>query len=280
MSLTLKLLSTTILASSALLAVENSEVIDFVKNNIARNPNITINKLEVKERINLDSPKNWSAFIIDMKLNLNQNGVNRVIDNNEVVFATDGIIAPDLIDMKTGQSIRSSIGPKFKDAYYKDANRIYGNKDAKHKVVIFSDPQCPFCINYVPEILEYVNKYPKTFAVYYYHFPLTQIHPAAMTISKAMLVAEHMGIKDVTLKVYKANMTMAESDTAKILKEFNKVVGSNITVAQIEDEKITKAMSEDMSIAGEMMVQGTPTLYFDGKKIENREFYKNVKTVD
>jgi protein-disulfide isomerase len=71
------------------------------------------------------------------------------------------------------------IAPEFKSEFYKKSNLISGDENSKHKVAIFSDPLCPFCKKFVPQAMEYMKKYPKEFALYYYHLPLATLHPAA-----------------------------------------------------------------------------------------------------
>ena len=189
-------------------------------------------------------------------------------------------MAPDLVDLKTGRSLKSSVTPKIKAEYYDDAHRIYGNKNAKHTITIFSDPLCPYCQDSVPAALDYLKNYPKTFAVYYYHLPLESIHPAATTLVKAMNVVHANGVKDFIQKAYKTEIGASEQDSKKILTAFNKSVGTNVTIKDIEAKNILSHYKYDMDVATSLMVRGTPTIFIDGTKDNSRNGYRNIKTVD
>ena len=130
-----------------------------------------------------------------------QSEINSVMS----LFSNGEFVAPELIDLKTGNSLKLLLQPKLSDNFYSPNHLIEGNKDAENKIVIFSDPLCPFCIDYVPEVIKHVKKNKEEIALYYYHFPLSKIHPAADTLVKAMDVAKKKGIKDVELKVYETD---------------------------------------------------------------------------
>ena len=187
------------------------------------------------------------------------------------------MITADLTDLKTGMNLRDTMAPKFKPEYYKNANLISGNEHSKHKVAIFSDPLCPFCRSYVPEALEYMEKYPDTFAVYYYHFPLERLHPASPTLVRAAVAAEMQG-RNVMLALYKVPTSITrETDEQKILDAFNKSVGSDLKVADLHTEAVDAQINSDKGIIEALMIGGTPTVYFDGEKDNGKHRYKEVK---
>ena len=102
----------------------------------------------------------------------------------KIFFFSDGkYIALELIDSETGKSLKDLVTPNLTEKYYDKSKLIAGNHNAKDKIVIFSDPLCPFCKDYVPDVIKYVNKNSDTIALYYYNFPL-MIHPAATPLSK------------------------------------------------------------------------------------------------
>ncbi len=198
--------------------------------------------------------------------------------NQKMIWFTNGtMITKELTNMKTGESIRDIINPELKPEQYKKENLIYGNANAEHKVAIFSDPLCPFCIRYVPSAINYMKKYPKKFAIYYYHFPLPSIHPASIELSQAAIAAELSGREDVTLDMYKVNIDPKERDVNKILAAFNKVMKTNLTPADISKPAVIERFKSDLGIADNLMVQGTPTLFFDGKIDKTKKKYLEVK---
>ena len=279
MLLMLRLLSLNLLLSAYLFAVSNSEVLDFVKSNIKKNPNIKINSIIVREKIEIKKLKKWEAFFIDMDLEVS----GKLIKNSDIVFATNGFISPDIIDMKRGTSLKAIISGSFKSSFYAKGNLLYGSENSKHKVAVFSDPQCSYCIAYMPELLKYAKKYPKTVAVYYYHMPILSIHPASLVLSKASIVAKNKGNKDIFLKMYsnpiKVDLTNGKSDE-EVLKLFNKTYGTKISISDISSKKVNALMRKDKLLAQRLLVKGTPTVYIDGKISKNRTSYKNFKKID
>jgi protein-disulfide isomerase len=165
----------------------------------------------------------------------------------------------------------------FKDEYYSKENLIYGNADAKYKVVIFSDPLCPFCRSFVPEAINYMKKEPNKFAVYYYHFPLPSLHPAAVELVKAAVALELQGGKDVVLNLYKVKVDPKEKSVEKILAEFNKVMNSDIKSFYLSSKEVSEQLKHDSEVADALMVNGTPTMFFDGKVDKTKQKYKEAK---
>ncbi|MCW8837145.1 MAG: thioredoxin domain-containing protein [Thiovulaceae bacterium] len=274
MSLMLKLLAITLLGSTFVYATSNKQVEDFLYTNFKGNPNIKSIKVNVNSKVKIKQMPQWEAFIVDVDATVKG---NRKVKQKMIWFSNGVVMSPDLIDMKTKKSLKDSVSPKFEAKHYKKENLIYGNKNAKHKVVIFSDPLCPFCRSYVPEAIENMKKQADKFAIYYYHFPLPSLHPAAVELTKAAIAAELQGIKDVVLKLYKVKLDSKERNISKILKAFNDAVGTNITEKDIKDPRVLKHYEQDRQIADDVMVQGTPTVFFDGVKDKSKKKYLGVK---
>ena len=158
-------------------------------------------------------------------------------------------------------------------SFYRKDHLIYGKESAPNKIVVFSDPICPFCQGYLPGLLKAAKENPDKIALYYYHFPLIMLHKEAPTVIKAAIAAEEKGMKDVMQKVYDAKFNIDTSDEKKILAEFNKKMGTHITLKDIHAKEIEKRYNFDKEYADKMMISGTPTVYFNGKK----DFSRNRK---
>ena len=273
----LKLLVIALLLSSSLQAgVTNKSVEDFLKNSFSANKGIKSLEIKVVSKIDIEDMKGWQALIVDVFAVLKKDGRN--VKQKMIWFSNGKVITQDLIDLKTGDSLKGLVSPKFEKKFYKKSNLIYGNPNAKHKVVIFSDPLCPFCRNYVPEAINYMKKQPSKYAVYYFHFPLQSLHPAAVELVKAAYVAEAQGKKDVVLNLYKVKLDNSrERNVSKILKAFNKTFRTNITASDIKKDYVEKHYADDMKVADALMVQGTPTVFFDGEIDKSKKKYLKVK---
>ena len=278
MSLMWKLLAIALLLSSSVYAksTTNETIEDFLENQFMENPRIEDIDVHVENTVPLKEVKGWSGYIVDVKAVI-KGKTKRTIKQRMIWFSNGDVITKDLITLEYGKNLIQEIKPAFKDTYYRPENLIYGNKDAKHKIVIFSDPLCPFCKGFVPGALQNLKKEPNKFAVYYYHFPLLRLHPASGTLVKAAVASELQGVKNVILRLYTVKINPREKDVNKILAAFNKVEGTNITIADINSEAVKKQTKNDVDVARDLMVAGTPTVYLDGKIDNTKKKYLKVK---
>ncbi len=277
LSLTTLLLSSTLFASS-----QDADLKEFLAHKFKNNPRILdltvdiVDKSLVKGLEAKDAKNNWYAYVLKVKAKVKNKDKKQDLTQKMIWFSNGTIITQDFIDMDTGDSLKDDY-PSFEDEYYKKENLIYGNVDAKHKVAIFSDPLCPFCKRFVPKAIKEMKKQPEKFAIYYYHFPLAVLHPAAPTLTKAAIVAEEQGVKDVVLKLYTVKIDYKETDVKKILKAFNKTMKTDITPKDLKSSKVKAQVAFDEKVADGAMVGGTPTIFFDGKLDKSKKKYKEVK---
>lgn len=269
-----KILSLSVILSASLFA-NDSTVIDFEKKRVAQNPNVKVK--DVKVNVKKDLPlAGWNGYILDVEAIVQE----KSLKVKDILFSNGDYIALDLIDAKTGKSLKDLVTPNLTSNYYDKTKLIAGNHNAKDKIVVFSDPLCPFCMEYIPEVINYVNKNSDSIALYYYAFPLVQIHPASEALSKVIEVAKNKGVKDIELKAYKTDwetyFSPKENDEKKILEAFNKELKTNIKLEEIASKDINEKLSKDMSMGEEVMVTGTPTIFVNGVKDTTRELYKTL----
>ena len=278
MSLMLKLLATTLLLSSFLQAsTSNKDVEKFLEKSFSGNPNIVKLNVKVDQKIPIEQVKGWNGYIVNVDATVKAPEGTRDVKQKMIWFSNGDTISPDLIDIKTGTSLKESVSPSFELKYYKKENLIYGNANAKHRVAIFSDPLCPFCRNFVPKAINTMKKDPNKFAVYYYHFPLPSLHPAAVELVKAAVAAELEGEKDVVLKLYTVEIDSKEKDVNKILAAFNKTMNTNIKPLDLKSKAVMNHINSDLKIANDLMVGGTPTMFFDDKLDKTKRKFEKAK---
>ncbi len=276
MSLMLKLLATTLLLSSFLQADSSEkEVEDFLKKSFSTNPNIKSIKIKVVDKMEPRGHEEWSAYVVELDAILKKD--NRQLTQKMIWYSNGEVITKELFDLKSAKDMNDLVAIPFKEEYYNKANLISGNENAKHKVVIFSDPLCPFCRQFVPEAIEYMKKEPNKFALYYYHFPLESLHPAAVELTKAAIALELKGAKDVVLNLYKVQVDPKERRNEVILEAFNKTMNSKINMVDLMSSEVNKHFANDLKVADALMVKGTPTLFFDGAIDKTKMKYKEVK---
>lgn len=270
-------LSATLLLSVSLFAATDAEVVAFLKKGIGNNPNISNLQIDVNGKKNVPNMSGWQAYFVNIEADVKQGKDTRHINQNGTYFVSGNVIAPELINLKSGERYNDTIAPDFSNTFYTKANLISGDANAENKIAIFSDPLCPFCRRYVPEALAYMAKYPKSFAVYYYHFPLAGLHPASVTLTKAAIAEEQNGTDNAVLGLYKLDINANETNDQKILDVFNKAFGTKVTVADIRRSSVVKQFESDQNAARSMMVAGTPTVFFNGQKDSSKNKYKEIK---
>ena len=275
MSLMSKLLTSTLIASIALSAgsvPDNKTLVKYVKRNVVKNPQVKVKGLTVLETKTHKDLPGWTVILATMNLNYQKKDINAP----EMMFVKDGLITSHLINQKTGNDYRNEIKPTVPKSMYNKEHLLFGNEDAKHKVLIFSDPQCPFCMEVVPEIFKAAKENPTKLAVYYYHLPLLRLHPVADVLTRVMHVAQHEGKMDIVNKLYSLKINARETDVKKILKAVKKHANYTVTEKQIDDKSVKAAMKADTDAAGKMMVAGTPTIYIDGEWDKMRNGYEKL----
>ena len=122
-----------------------------------------------------------------------------------------------------------------------------------------------------------MKKYPRDFAVYYYHFPLEALHPASPTLCRAAIYLALQGDKDAVLRLYGLKIDYREKDEQKILDVLNTAFNTKITIENIHSLMVEEELKEDQDLATAMLVNGTPSVYFDGEKDATKNKYKSVK---
>jgi protein-disulfide isomerase len=162
-----------------------------------------------------------------------------------------------------------------------DPNKVYslnagdsaarGPKDAKITIVEFSDYQCPFCSQAEPLIDQVMQAYPKDVQRVYKQFPLTSIHPNALPASKAAVAAGKQGkFWEMHQKLFSNQRELSPDNYKKWAEElkldtarFEKDMASPEVQAQI-DKEMQEARAAD--------VTGTPTIFVNGKRLQQRSF--------
>lgn len=152
-------------------------------------------------------------------------------------------------------------------------DHIRGALAGKVTLVEFGDFQCPACGAYEPIVRQITAQNPTILKVVFKHFPLTQIHSNALLAAKATEAASLQGkfweMHDILYDKQKewsgglnardfimGYATTLGLDTAKFAADLNN--------KEIED-KIVAEYKEGAALG----VQGTPTFFINGKKIDN-----------
>lgn len=271
MSLMSKLLMITILITATAEArVSDGELISFFKRFILSKPSIKVESVELLEVVKIKDMDGWEAYMTVM--NLEYQG--KKIAAPQTIFINGDLATPVLYNRTKKINYAKELRPKVPQSLYNDAHLLFGNKNAKHKVLVFSDPQCPFCMEIVPEIMKAAKEHPDTIALYYYHFPLIRLHPVSKVLVRIMHVAQELGRNDVVQKIYSLKIDPRETNVDKIIQAVKDHTGFPVTIGQINAPKVFDVVKKDEKAAERLMVSGTPTVFVDGKWDKMRDRYK------
>jgi len=259
-------------ALSANVQTDTKKLVRYVKKSVVKNPEVEVKGVTIIESKTDERLPGWTILLTTMDLEYQK----REIHAPEMMFVKDGLITGNLVDLKTGNDYRDNIKPTVPQSYYNDTHLLFGNRDAEHKILIFSDPQCPFCQDIVPKIFKASKENPEKIAVYYYHLPLLRIHPVSAVLTRVMYVAQHEGKADVVEKIYTLKIDPRETDMTKILAAVKAHTGFSVTAAQVNAKEVIEAMNADEMASSRMMVSGTPTIYIDGEWDKMRNGYQKL----
>jgi protein-disulfide isomerase len=162
-----------------------------------------------------------------------------------------------------------------------DPNKVYnipltnspvrGGEAGKVTVVEFADYQCPFCGQAEGLLKQVLEAYPKDVRLVYKQFPLTTIHPQAMSAAKAAVAAGRQG------KYWEMHDLLFENQrqlSPEKYTEFAEKLALDIAQFQkdMESPEVLAQINRDMQDGKAADVSGTPTLFVNGKRLVNRSF--------
>lgn len=158
-----------------------------------------------------------------------------------------------------------------------ESSPIRGKKDAPVTIVAFEDIQCPFCSRFYPPILEVLKAYPNEVNFVVKHFPLS-FHPMARPAAKAVFAAGEQGkYWEMLDALLEDNKNLSEAMFQETAKKLGLNVDQFLKDYKDKDQKWEEIITQDMSLAEQSNVQGTPTFFINGRKTIARDFnaYKN-----
>ena len=159
-----------------------------------------------------------------------------------------------------GQSYPDIITPK----------PVFGDENAKVKIIEFSDLQCPACKSAHPVIQQIKDEFEDDIRFEYYHFPLRAIHPFAQKAAEAVECANDQGM---FFEYIDAAFVISPQLSKKNLKQIAADLGLDETFdACLDSGAKRKTVEGDYRFGVAKNVQGTPTFFINDKKLERRDY--------
>lgn len=156
-----------------------------------------------------------------------------------------------------------------------------GNKNAPVTLVEYSDFQCPACKLYYPMVNKLAEEMPEEVQVIYRHYPLTSIHPQAELAARA---AEAAGIQGMFWqmhdKLFEGQTAWSgQSDAEGIFISYAQDLGLDVEQFKndLDSKAVKNAIDDDRRSGNQAFVEGTPTLFLNGEKINNPRSYDKLR---
>ncbi len=155
----------------------------------------------------------------------------------------------------------------------------FGPENAKVTVVEFSDFECPFCSRAANVVHEIRKKYGDRVRFVFRQFPLP-MHPQAHLAAQASLAAAEQG------KFWEFHDLLFQNQralTRESLETYAQQLALNVPkLKQALDGQTQKTkVDADVALGEEVFVNGTPTLFINGKRAANpTEFEPVAKMID
>jgi len=254
-------------------AVSEEGLHHYIKEYMAKKMNSPVTKIETISSYTIKETNGWKVYFLLLNVNIKLGDATRNRIVNQIAFTKGNKIAFSLKD-KSGKDYKKNLKPKVPIEAYNDEHLLVGNKDAKHKLLVFSDPFCPYCQEIVPQLIDDVKANPKTFALYYYHLPLLRIHPASDTATRAMLIFQKRGDLKHLKDMYHLLVNPREINADVILKAIKDKTGIQIKRVDIYSDEINNKLKRDKKLKKRLMLTGTPTIFIDGLWDPTRMKYK------
>src|SRR5688572_7297058 len=159
---------------------------------------------------------------------------------------------------------------------YADSGRWTGAPGAPVVITVFTDLQCPGC-RIFDQLLDTLQaKYASKVAVVFRHFPLTTVHPLALSAAVATECAARQGKFDAYRRLVYENQALLTADAWTPIalkagvadtKQFRRCVDTKATLARVE---------ADIRAGVRLQVEGTPTVLVNGRRFRRSPRYATL----
>lgn len=158
-----------------------------------------------------------------------------------------------------------------------------GSKNSKVVLIEYSDLQCPACAAYYPLVKQLAAEYGDSIAIVYRHLPLIQIHRNAVIAAFATEAAARQDkFWEMHDKLFDTQTSWStENDPLILFTNYAEELGMKPDKfqADMESEIVRQKVSIDFASGNYNGVQGTPSFFINGQKIQNPRNYEQFKKV-
>lgn len=162
-----------------------------------------------------------------------------------------------------------------------ETDRFKGKQDSKVVLIEYSDFQCPACAYYYPLVDKLTKEYADKIVFAYRHFPLRQIHKNSQFASQT---AESAGRQnkfwEMSDLLFNNQKDWAEENNAlDIFRSYAQKLNldKNKFETDFNSDKTKDKIENDFKSGTTAGVNGTPTFYLNGNKLQNIRSYEDLK---
>jgi protein-disulfide isomerase len=155
----------------------------------------------------------------------------------------------------------------------------FGPENAKVTIVEFSDFQCPYCARASEVVHKIKERYPDKVRFVFRQFPLP-MHPDAHLAAEAALAAQRQGkFWEFHDLLFANQQALSRESLEGYARQLKLNVGDLQHALDGQTEKA--AVDADVSLGEGVQVNGTPTVFINGKRVANpTEFEPMAKQID
>lgn len=180
-----------------------------------------------------------------------------------------------LAQLKQMEAANKPLSPEMAQKIAGDDAPSFGPKDAKVTIVEFSDFQCPYCSRAAEAAKQIKEKYGDKVRFVFRQFPLS-FHPQAQKAAEASLAANAQGKFWQYHDALFANQSaLGEEDLKKHASKVG-VNAGNLEKA-LKSDQYKKQVEADVALGTEVGVNGTPTMFINGKRVQNATSFEAIE---
>ena len=139
-----------------------------------------------------------------------------------------------------------------------------GPASAPVTIVEFSDFQCPYCIQAVPELTALLRVFPKQLKLIFKQFPL-EIHSDAYRAATAALAAQKQGkFWEMHNALFDHHYDLSLESILRIGKDLKLDEGR--LERDMESKEVREILAKDVQDGNTAGVEGTPTIFINGQR--------------
>jgi len=179
-----------------------------------------------------------------------------------------------LAELKKMEEKNKPLSPEVQSKIAASDAPSFGPPNAKVTVVEFSDFQCPFCSRAASVLTQLREKYGSQVRFVFRQFPLS-FHKNAQLAAQAALAANAQGkFWEYHDLLFKNQSALKEPALEKYAQEL--ALDPAKFKGALNDKSTADKVAADTALGNLAGVQGTPTMFVNGKRIQNPTSFDDV----